>query len=86
MAKNRFPKQGTEGYCIFFPSVVKVVITKKWMDLIAYIEPTQVATTRVVKIFSGKAYNIGSKIIIDDPEDLILDEKSVIREILGQIK
>ena len=86
MTKDRFPKQGTEGYCIFYPDIVKVVITKKWIDSIAYIEPTQVATTRVIKIFSGNNYDIGSKIVIDEPDDLIFDEKSVIREILGQIK
>lgn len=85
LAKNRFPKQGT--YAWFFSkmdglSVAKVEITKKWVDKEAYSTPTQVATVRVRELYGySKHYQPNSKIIIDDPEQLAFNEKSIIRRI-----
>lgn len=85
MAKNRFPKQGTEAWHVSrFDglSVAKVYISKKWVDKEAYVEPTQVATVRIKELWgSDENYQINSKIIIDEPEQLALDEREVIRRV-----
>lgn len=82
---QRFPKQGTLAWFMFGEEVVKVKITKKWTDRVAYIKPTQVATVRVVELYNNsKHYNIGSKIVIDEPEQLSYNEQDIIKRIMGR--
>lgn len=80
---SKFPKEKTEAYYIYENNVLKVYISKKWIDREAYSTPTQVATIRVKKVFTGKTFKEMDKIVIDYPEQLIYSERQVIKEVLS---
>ena len=86
MATNRFPKQGTYAWYVDWMdgvAVARIQITKKWIDKEAYSKPTQVATVRVREIYgNSQHYDINSKIIIDETEQLCFNEREVLRRLL----